>query len=473
MVLRLYNTLTRTKEVFTPFNAKEVKMYSCGPTVYATPHIGNYRSFLVGDLIRRYLEYKGYTVRYVMNITDIDDKTIRDSQKAGLSLNDFTEKYTEEFLKGLEILNIKKATVYPRATKHVNDMLKMTKTLIEKGFAYPMNGSVYFDISKFKEYGKLSKIDLDEIKAGFTVDVDEYEKDDPKDFALMKRSTPDEINHNIYFESEWGKVRPGWHIECSVLSMKFLGDKIDIHTGGVDLIFPHHENEIAQSEAYTGKKVVKYWVHIEHLLVNGEKMSKSLGNYITLQGLQKKIEPGAIRYFLLSAHYRKKLNYTDEAANQAQINYLKLKETFDRLTFYLQSAKDNSTIADADFIDKINALKNRFIEALDDDLNTPLALRVFHMLAREINKKLDSNADYNFLVTAYKIFNDFAEILGFKFEEDALVLSDEVKELIDRREEARKRKDWKTADMIRAELRKMGVILLDTPKGVRIKLEKS
>ena len=299
MTLKIYNTLKRKKESFKPINKNKVKIYTCGPTVYAPPHIGNYRSFVVSDLIKRYLEYLGYSIYHVMNITDIDDKTIRASGNEGLSLKKFTDKYTKIFFDEIKKLNMKPADVYPKATDYINDMIKMTKTLIEKGYAYVKSGSVYFNISKFKNYGKLSKINLNEIKIGKTVDIDEYDKDNPRDFALMKASTEKEVERGIYFESEWGKVRPGWHIECSTLSTKFLGDSIDIHTGGVDLIFPHHENEIAQSEAYYNKKVIKYWVHSEHLIINGRKMSKSLGNYLTLEDLLEKYNPNIEKKLIL------------------------------------------------------------------------------------------------------------------------------------------------------------------------------
>jgi len=472
MVLRVFNTLKRKKELFKPIHKGEVRMYTCGPTVYAIPHIGNFRSFFMGDMIRRYLEFIGYKVKYVMNITDIDDKTIRDSKKEGLSIKEFTEKYTKEFFKGLKMLNIKKATHYPRATDYVEDMIKITRTLVKKGFAYPKLGSVYFNISKFKDYGKLSKIDLNNIKVGARVDVDEYEKDNPQDFALMKKSTTQELRRGIYYKTEWGNVRPGWHIECSVLSMKFLGKPFDIHTGGVDLIFPHHENEIAQSEAATGKKFVNYWLHGEHLIVNGQKMSKSLGNYFTLDDIVKRWSPEVVRYMFVSVHYRKKLNYTDKFAENAKRNYEKLKETFDRINFFLKSADTKKTKIDDKFLEKLPKIKKKFIEAMDDDFNTPLALRVFHELSKEINKYLEENKNKNVLKKALKLFKKFSDVFGLKFIEEKKKLSENIEKLIQEREKARKRKDWKRADAIRAELKKKGIILEDTPEGVKWKIKK-
>ena len=473
MVLKVFNTLTRKKEVFKPIHKGEVRMYTCGPTVYGPPHIGNMRSFLMGDLIRRYLEYIGYKVKYVMNITDIDDKTIRDSRKAGLSLKEFTEKYTKIFFKSLEMLNIKKATFYPRATENVQGMIKITKTLVEKGYAYVKSGSVYYDISKFKDYGKLSQIDLSSIKVGATVEVDEYDKDNPQDFALMKKSTEEEVSRGIYYDSKWGKVRPGWHIECSVMSMKHLGETLDIHTGGVDLIFPHHENEIAQSEAYTGKKFVNYWMHGEHLLVDGQKMSKSLGNYFTLEDIIEKFSPEIVRYMFVSTHYRKKLNYTDEFAENAKRNYEKLKETFDRINFFLKSADTKKTKFNDKLLKKLPKIKKKFIDAMDNDLNTPLALRVLHELSKEINKYLEKGKNKNVLKKFLKLFQEFSDVFGLNFKEEKKKLSKDVEKLIQEREKARKNKDWKRADAIRDKLRKMGIIIEDTPEGVKWKIKKT
>jgi cysteinyl-tRNA synthetase len=468
MVLKIFNTLTRKKEVFKPLRKKEVRMYTCGPTVYAVPHIGNYRSFFMADLIRRYLEFKGFEVKHVMNITDIDDKTIRDSGKEGITLKEFTERYTKIFFEGLNLLNIKKASFYPKATEHFEDMLKIVKALVEKGFAYVAKDGVYYDISKFKNYGKLSRIKMSKIKTGARVSVDEYAKDAPQDFALLKRSTTEELKRGIYYETEWGKVRPGWHIECSTMAMKYLGETIDIHTGGIDLIFPHHENEIAQSEAYTGKKFVNYWVHGELLLVNGEKMAKSLGNVVYLEDLLKKVRPEVVRYMFVSTHYKKKLNYTEKFLENAKRNYEKLEETFDNLNLSLKNAGKEKNEADAELLKKMKDLRNKFIQAMDDNLNTPLALRIFHQFSKEINKYLEKNKNKETLEKALFVFKEFSDIFGLKFEKEE-ELPAELKELIEKREKARKEGDWKTADEIREELKNKGIILEDTKEGVKWK----
>ncbi len=451
--LKIYNTMTRKKEVFKPLYKGKVLMYNCGPTVYDVPHIGNYRSFFMADVIRRWLEYLGYEVKQVINITDIDDKTIKRSGELGLTLKQLTRKYEKEFFRGLKLLNIKKAYCYPRATENFKDMVKIVKVLVKKGYAYEMAGSVYFDISKFKGYGKLSRIKIKKMKAGARVDVDEYAKDSPFDFALMKKSTLEELKRGIYFKSPWGNVRPGWHIECSTMAIKYLGETIDIHTGGVDNIFPHHENEIAQSEAFTGKQFVRYWVHGEHLIVNGRKMSKSLGNYFTLDDVVSKYGGDVVRYMFLSTHYRKRLNYTDKFAENAKRNYEKLLETKRKMI----SEKGGKEI------DKLlPKIKEKFINAMNDDLNTPLALRAFHELSKEVNKKGASKA-------ALSLFNEFADVLGLKFPVKKESLPRDVAMLIKEREEARKRKDWKKADALREEIRKKGYLIEDTKKGVRWK----
>ncbi len=466
MSLKLYNTLTGVKEVFTAEN-KNVKMYSCGPTVYAPPHIGNYRSFTVADVLKRFLEYTGYNVKHVMNITDIDDKTIRESRRLGFSLKEFTDKYIQVFFQGLKTLNIKPADIYPRATENIEDMLRLTKHLLEKGYAYVKAGSVYYDISKFRDYGKLSKINLENIKEYSTVDSDEYGKDDPRDFALLKAASREEIEHGVYYYSEWGPVRPGWHIECSVMSMKYLGERIDIHTGGVDLIFPHHENEIAQSEAYTGGRVVRYWVHSEHLTVNGRKMSKSEGNYYTLEDLLKEYEPGALRYFLISAHYKRKLDLTSDTIRNAVNNYSKLKETYQRAVHFSKSLTEKSLQT---INRKLIEFQNSFKTAMNDDLNTPLALQVLHKLAKYINNRV-SERNLQLVEAVLNIFIELSNVLGLKFSDKTPILPAKIRELIFKREQARLVKNWAEADQIRELLKSEGVILVDTPSGVRVILE--
>jgi len=469
MAIKFFNTLTRKEEVFKPIHKGEVRMYTCGPTVYAALHIGNYRTFLIADLIKRYLEFKGFNVKHVMNITDIDDKTIRDSGKEGVTLKEFSERYTKFFFEGLDLLNIKRASIYSKASEHFEDMIRIVKVLVERGFAYIAADGVYYDISTFKNYGKLSGLDMKKIKVGARVNVDEYAKDAPQDFALLKKSTTEELKRGIYYDTEWGKMRPGWHIECSAMSMKYLGEMLDIHTGGVDLIFPHHENEIAQSEAYTRKRFVKYWMHGEHLLINGQKMSKSLGNVITLDDVVKKFSPEVVRYLFVSTHYRKKLNYTEKAAENAKRNYEKLKETFDNLNFALKSAVTKSSKHDRLFLKKIKLIEKKFIDAMDDDLNTPLALKVFHELSKEVNKYLKNNKNKKTLSSALALINKFADVFGLSFKEAKEKIPKEIWELVQKREEARKSDDYKTADEIRNRIISLGYSIEDTSSGPKVK----
>jgi cysteinyl-tRNA synthetase len=469
MTIKFFNTLTRKKEVFKPLHKGEVRMYSCGPTVYAPPHIGNMRSFLVSDLVRRYLEFRKFKVKLVMNFTDIDDKTIRDSGEEGVSLKEFTERWIKVFFDNIDLLNIKRASIYPKATEHIEDMIELVRGLVRKGIAYEKSGSVYYNISKFKKYGKLSKLDLKGMKIGATIDADEYDKKNPRDFALLKRSTTEELKRGIFYKTEWGNVRPGWHLECSVISMKYLGESLDIHTGGVDLIFPHHENEIAQSEAHTGKKFVRYWIHNEHLLVNGQKMSKSLGNYITLAEFLEKFSPEIVRYMFISVHYRQKINYTEEFAKNAKRNYEKLKGTFDKLNFALTSAIAKKSKNDKIFLKRLKSIRKEFIEAMDDDLNTPLALKSFHELSKEINKYLEKVKNKKSLNDALKLFNEFADVFGLRFKKMEEKIPEEVKKLIKEREEARKNKEWKLADDIRLKIKELGYVLEDTAEGIRCK----
>ncbi len=456
MMIKLYNTLTRKKEIFKPIKKSEVSMYSCGPTVYDFAHIGNFRNYVFVDLLKRYLEYKGYKVKHVMNITDIDDKTIRNSAKEGVTLKEFTEKYTKEFFKDIETLNIKKADIYPKATEHVRDMIEFTKVLIKKGYAYEKLGSVYFSIKKFKDYGKLSKVDLSQMKAGARVDLDEYEKENPGDFTLLKRSKLDEIKRGIYYDTEFGKVRPGWHLECSVMSMKYLGQTFDIHCGGVDLIFPHHENEIAQSEAYSGKKFVNYWIHNEHLIVNGKKMSKSLGNFYTLRDLLKTgYDPMAIRYLLLSTHYRTKLNFTFESLKAA-------KNTIDKLNNFIFLLKTMNGEREINIDELLNETRAAFEEKMDDDLNISEALAIIFDFIKDINKLKLTKKEANKAIRLMKEFNKVLGIIDFNEKED---IPEEIKKLIKERNKARKNKDWEKADKIREELRKKGIELIDTKEG--------
>ncbi|RLE38474.1 cysteine--tRNA ligase [Candidatus Woesearchaeota archaeon] len=459
MTIRFFNTLSRKKEEFKPLKNGKVGLYTCGPTVYGFVHIGNLRTFMFEDLLRRFLEYKGFEVKHVMNLTDIDDKTIRDSGKEGISLKDFTERYTAEFYKDIDTLKIERATVYPKATEYVDDMIEMTRTLVKKGFAYVKSGSVYYDISKFKGYGKLSHIKVEELKAGARVDVDEYDKDSPQDFALMKKSTLDELKRGIFYETEWGNVRPGWHIECSVMSIKNLGETFDIHTGGVDNIFPHHENEIAQSEAATGKKFVNYWLHSEHLIVDGKKMSKSLGNFYTLRDLLVKgFKPDAIRFVLLATHYRQQLNFTFEKAKDAE----RIIQRFHDFMIKLEEADGEEN---ANVLAIIEKHKNKFDESLEDDLNISEALAAVFELMNEINKLMavrklsKKNAE-----DVKKTMLEFDRILDvIKPEKEKVPI--EVQELARLRQKTREMKKWDEADDLRRKILEHGWLIEDKSDG--------
>ena len=462
MALRFYNTLTRKKEEFYTVHPGEVRMYTYGPTVYDFAHIGNFRAYVFGDILRRYLEYKGYKVTYVTNITDVDDNTIRGSRKEGVALSEYTKRYKQAYFEDLKSLNIKPAHVYSDATAHIEDMVSLVKRLREKGQAYENEGSSYYRIASFSAYGKLSRMDMSGLKAGARVAADQYEKEQVADFAVWKGW--DEKDGDVFWETEVGKGRPGWHIECSAMSMKYLGNHFDIHTGGVDLIFPHHENEIAQSEAATGEKFVNFWLHNEHLMVEGRRMAKSLGNYYTLRDLLKKgYNPIAIRYLLLSTHHRQQLNFTFDGLEAAKNALQRLYDFVDNLKL-LKGEKDNQGLETI-----LQEAKNDFEKALDDDLNTSEALGVTFTLVKEVNRLMDeeaiSAADAKKVLS---VVNEFDSVLGLLRREE-LILDQEVKALIEKRVNARKEKDFALADQIRKDLEERGIILEDTPEGSKWK----
>jgi cysteinyl-tRNA synthetase len=466
--IRFFSTLTRRKEKFVPIEAGKVGMYTCGPTVYDYAHIGNFRAFLFEDLLKRWLEYRGYKVTHVMNLTDVDDKTIRGSQKQNIPLAQYTEHYAKAFFEDIKALNIKPADYYPKATSHIPEMVALVKQLIQNGYAYKgQDGSIYFAISKFKNYGKLSHIKVAELKAGARVKTDEYTKEEAQDFAVWKAWTPED--GDVFWETELGKGRPGWHIECTAMSMKYLGETFDIHCGGIDNMFPHHENEIAQSEAATGKKFVNYWLHNEHLLVEGRKMAKKLGNFYTLRDLLGKgYDPIAIRYLLLSSHYRAQFNFTFEALDAAGAAVERLRNFVRRL----QDAQGEGSGRKVEEL--LHVVQLGFGEAMDDDLNVSVALAVLFDFVREVNVLLDagvvSRSEADEVVAVMKRFDSVLGVVG-KVEE-AETLSREVEELIEKREEARKAKDWATADALRARLSELGVVVEDTAQGVRWHLVK-
>jgi len=468
--IKFFNTLTRKKEVFKPLEDEKVKMYTCGPTVYDYAHIGNFRAFLFEDLLKRWLVYRGFKVTHVMNLTDIDDKTIKGSQKQQIPLRQFTDFYVKAFFEDIKILNIEPADVYPRATDLIPEMVALINTLMDKGYAYRgEDGSIYFAICKFSDYGKLSKIKTSELKAGARVSQDEYAKEEAQDFALWKAWTTED--GDVFWETELGKGRPGWHIECSAMSMKYLGETFDIHCGGVDNMFPHHENEIAQSEAATGKKFVDYWLHNEHLLVEGKKMAKRLGNFYTLRDLLAKgYDPISIRYLLMSTHYRQQFNFTFEGLESS-------KGAVDRLRNFVRRLHDVDGIKDSNgkVAVLIDTLEACFGGSLDDDLDIGIALASLFDFVREINNLLDANmiskAEASQVGGLMMLIDEVLGVIGKVEVEEALPA--EIDGLVQKREQARKAKNWKEADEIRAQLKAMGIVLEDTAQGVRWHKEKA
>jgi cysteinyl-tRNA synthetase len=466
--IRFFNTLTRRKEKFTPIELGKVQMYTCGPTVYDYAHIGNYRAFLFEDLLKRWLEHRGFKVTHVMNLTDVDDKTIKGSQKQQIPLEKYTAHYTNAFFEDIKALNIKPADYYPKATDHIPEMIALVKTLIQKGYAYKAaDNSIYYAIKKFKNYGKLSHIKIAELKTGARVKTDEYEKEEAQDFALWKAWTPED--GDVFWETELGKGRPGWHIECSAMSMEYLDETFDIHCGGVDNMFPHHENEIAQSEAATGKKFVNYWLHNEHLLVEGKKMAKKFGNFYTLRDLLGKgYDPIVIRFLLLSTHYRQQFNFTFEGLDATKGAIERLRNLMRRL---LDADGKDSGGKVAELMLGVQA---GFGEAMDDDLNISVALAALFDFAREVNALLDADAisrsEADEISALMRGFDGVLGVIGAVEMEEAL--PKEAAELIKKREEARKARDWARADALRLRLREMGVVVEDTAQGVRWRLEK-
>ena len=462
-----FNTLTRRKEKFVPIDEGKVRLYTCGPTVYDYAHIGNFRAFVFEDLLKRWLEYRGFKVTHVMNLTDVDDKTIRGSQKQHIPLEQYTEHYAQAFFEDIKALNIEPADFYPRATRHIPEMVALVKKLIQNGYGYKgQDDSIYCAISKFKNYGKLSHIKVAELKAGARVKTDEYTKEEAQDFALWKAWTPED--GDVFWETELGKGRPGWHIECSAMSMKYLGETFDIHCGGIDNMFPHHENEIAQSEAATGKKFVNYWLHNEHLLVEGRKMAKKFGNFYTLRDLLGKgYDPIAIRYLLLSSHYRAQFNFTFEALDAAGLAVERLRNFVRRLQ---DRQGEGSTGKVAELLQKV---QQGVGGAMDDDLNVSVALAVLFDFVREMNALLDDGAvsktEADEVAAVMKRFDGVLGVVG-EIADDALPKGAEA--LIAKREAARKAKDWATADDLRAQLGELGVIVEDTAQGVRWRLVK-
>jgi cysteinyl-tRNA synthetase len=464
-MLRIHNTLSGQLEEFRPLNEGEVRMYYCGPTVWDFGHIGNFRSAIAADVIRRYLKFKGYRVTQVMNLTDVDDRIITKAQEQNKSLDDYTAKYIEAFWEDFDALGCERPEVAPRATQHIEEMANLIDKLERNNHAYRSDGSIYYRITSFPQYGKLSKINFAGNIAGGSdrVDTDKYEKEDARDFALWKApAKPDEVS----WDSIVGKGRPGWHIECSAMSMKYLGETFDLHVGGIDLVFPHHENEIAQSEGATGKQFVRYWFHFEHLKVEGETMSKSKGNYYTFRDVREKgFTAAGVRYFLLSVPFRKQLNFTFDALRGAETTVASLRDFRARVREARCEPGSDAQIAAA-----IETALKDFESGMDDDLNTSIALAAIHDLTREINTALARQSlradDQRAVLSALERIDGVLNVIG---EEQTAMLDDEIQGLIDQRQEARHRRDFKRADEIRNELLQRDIILEDTKDGVRWK----
>ncbi|MBI3052430.1 cysteine--tRNA ligase [Candidatus Woesearchaeota archaeon] len=462
-MLEFFNTLTRKKEEFHSIRKGHVTLYTCGPTVYNYAHIGNFRAYVFGDLLKRYLKYKGYSVRHAMNLTDVDDKTIKGAVAEGVSLKEFTERYSKFFFEDVKTLNIQPADVYPKATGHIPEMVGIIKKLLANGVAYQTSDGIYFAIKKFDGYGRLALLEKTQLIEGARVSRDEYDKESVQDFALWKFW--DKEDGDVFWETEIGKGRPGWHIECSAMSTKYLGQPFDMHTGGVDLIFPHHENEISQSEGAEGRKFVNFWLHCAHLVVDRKKMSKSLGNFYTLRDvLQRGSSPMAIRYLLLSTHYRQQLNFTFDEVKAAE-------RTVDSLVDFIRRLREvsgSAASADREAVAKLGAKAlEGFEQALDDDLEISPALAAVHEYAHDVNRllaagRLDKESAAHVIGVMEK-FDSVLGVMGYVEEE----IPTDVKALIDKREAARKAGDWREADRIREVLRQQGVILEDAKEGVR------
>ena len=458
--MRIFNTMTRQKEEFIPNNPDEVKIYACGPTVYNYIHIGNARPLCVFDVLRRYLEYRGYNVKFVQNFTDVDDKIIKRANEEGITFEEVSKKYIEEFWTDANGLNFKKASVHPKATENIDEIINIIKTLEEKGYAYAVDGDVYFRTLKFKEYGKLSHQPIEDLQSGARIAIGE-KKENPLDFALWKAAKEGEPD----WDSPWGKGRPGWHIECSAMNKRFLGDTIDIHCGGQDLIFPHHENEIAQSECANGCTFSKYWMHNGYINVDNVKMSKSLGNFKTVREIANVYGYEVIRYFLISSHYRSPINYSLEIIEQCKSALERLYTCRESLDFALKNAKDIPD--DEELIKKLNSHREQFITAMDDDLNTADGVAAVFELVKDINTSiLDKEVSKNVCQTAAAVFDELCDVLGILYNRKNNDVDSDIEALIEERQQARANKDWATADRIRDELKAKGIILKDTPQGV-------
>ncbi|MET3657439.1 cysteine--tRNA ligase [Sporosarcina psychrophila] len=464
MTIQIYNTLTRKKEPFIPLEEGKVKMYVCGPTVYNYIHIGNARPVIAFDTVRRYLEYRGYDVTYVSNFTDVDDKIIKAANELGEEVGELTDRFIAAYFEDVSALGCGKADVHPRVTDHIEDIVKFVKVLIDKGFAYESQGDVYYRTQKFEGYGKLSHQSTDELKVGARIE-EGIKKEKPLDFALWKAAKAGEIS----WESPWGLGRPGWHIECSVMAREHLGDTIDIHAGGQDLTFPHHENEIAQSEAMTGKQFARYWMHNGYINIDNEKMSKSLGNFVLVNDIRKQIDPKVLRFFILSVHYRHPVNFSQDLVVSAENGLARIRTAYNNLKHRLATSADLGDQKDI-WIHKVDEIKNDFEVAMDDDFNTANAIASVFELAKLANVYLvEKNTQSDVLEHFIRTFDGLLTVLGLPMDEETGLLDEDVEALIEERLEARRNKDFKRSDEIRDELKAQGIILEDTAQGMRWK----
>lgn len=462
--MRIYNSMTRQKEEFVPIEEGKVKMYVCGPTVYNYFHIGNARPFVVFDTLRRYFIYKGYDVKFVQNFTDVDDKIIRRAKEEGITAPEVSEKYIKEYFEDVQALNVMKADVHPKVSEHIEDIVEFIQTLIDKGYAYEADGDVYYSTRKFDGYGKLSGQNIDDLESGARIAIGEVKKD-PLDFALWKAQKEDT---EIAWETPWGKGRPGWHIECSAMSRKHLGATIDIHGGGADLKFPHHENEIAQSEACNGVPFAKYWMHNGFITVDGEKMSKSLNNFFTVRDIRQEFEGDFIRFFLLSGHYRNPINFSDAEMKSVKAGYDRIATGMETLEFLAKNGSDAITDAEKTTLEGLVKYKDAFIEAMDDDMNTAAAIGSIFEMVSEINVAVKDGASKEFAEAALAKLKELTDILGvFNKEEDDAIGAD-IEALLAERAEARKAKNWARADEIRDQIAAMGYTIKDTAQGAQL-----
>ena len=463
--MKLYNTLSRKKEEFTPITPGKVKMYVCGPTVYNYFHIGNGRTFIVFDTIRRYLEYRGYDVEFVQNFTDIDDKMIKKANEENTTVKEVGDRYIEEYYKDADGLNIERATVNPRATEYIQDIIQFVSDLIDKGYAYEVDGDVYFSTKKFSDYGKLSGQNLEDLQAGARISVDERKKD-PMDFAIWKAEKPGEPS----WDCPWGKGRPGWHIECSCMARKILGETIDIHAGGMDLAFPHHENEIAQSEALTGKPFANYWLHSAYINVNNQKMSKSLNNFFTAREVLAEYDADVIRFFMLSAHYRIQINFSKDLLDSAKASVERLYNAVANLENLLDEvSSETMTEEEAKYLESLDKYRQKYIEKMDDDFNTADAITVLFELSKDLNTNVTIDSSKKLVTKSLELMRELGKPLGMLQKTTKGSLEDEVEALIEQRQQARKNRDFALADKIRDDLKARGIVLEDTPQGVRWK----